>query len=49
MNQLDAQGFTEPDILILRCMLTAAIGRLIDLFTPQQCANFFAAAGYDAT
>jgi transposase len=25
-----------------------AIGRLIDLFTPQQCANFFAAAGYDA-
>jgi transposase len=26
-----------------------AIGRLIDLFTPQECANFFAAAGYDAT
>jgi transposase len=26
-----------------------AIGRLIDLFTPKECANFFAAAGYDAT
>lgn len=25
-----------------------AIGRLIDQFTPQECANFFAAAGYDA-
>ena len=25
------------------------IGRLIDLFTPQEFANFFAAAGYDAT
>lgn len=26
-----------------------AIGRLIDTFTPQECANYFAAAGYDAT
>ncbi len=26
--------------------LWAAIGRLIDLFTPQECANYFAAAGY---
>lgn len=26
-----------------------AIDRLIDLFTPQKCENFFAAAGYDAT
>ena len=26
-----------------------AIGRIIDLFTPQECVNFFAAAGYDAT
>ena len=25
--------------------LWSAIGRLIDLFTPQECANFFAAAG----
>ncbi len=24
------------------------IGRLIDTFTPQECANYFAAAGYDA-
>jgi transposase len=24
-----------------------AIGRLIDAFTPQECANYFAAAGYD--
>ena len=28
--------------------LWAAIGRLIDTFTPQECANYFAAAGYDA-
>jgi transposase len=26
-----------------------AIGRLIDRFTPQECTNFVAAAGYDAT
>lgn len=25
-----------------------AIGRLIDAFTPAECANYFAAAGYDA-
>jgi transposase len=25
-----------------------AIGQLIDLFNPQECRNFFAAAGYDA-
>ena len=25
-----------------------AIGRLIQLFTPQECANYFEAAGYDA-
>ena len=29
--------------------LWAAIGRLIDSFTPAECANYFAAAGYDAT
>ena len=29
--------------------LWAAIGRLVDLFPPQECANYFAAAGYDAT
>ena len=28
--------------------LWAAIGRFVDLFTPQECANYFAAAGYDA-
>ncbi len=27
--------------------LWAAIGRLIDLFTLQECANYFTAAGYD--
>jgi transposase len=27
--------------------LWAAIGRLIDLFTPAECANFFRAAGYE--
>ena len=29
--------------------LWAAIGRIIDTFTPAQCRNYFAAAGYDAT
>ena len=29
--------------------LWTAIGHLIDAFTPQECANYFAAAGYDAT
>jgi transposase len=28
--------------------LWTAIGRLIDLFTPTECRNYFAAAGYDA-
>lgn len=28
--------------------LWAAIGRLSTLFLPQECANYFAAAGYDA-
>jgi len=27
--------------------LWTAIGQLIDAFTPQECANYFAAAGYD--
>ena len=29
--------------------LWTAIGRLLDAFTPAECANYFAAAGYDAT
>ena len=29
--------------------LWAAIGHLVDLFTPPECARYFAAAGYDAT
>ena len=29
--------------------LWAAIGSLIDLFPAGECANYFAAAGYDAT
>ena len=29
--------------------LWGAIGRLIKTFTPQECENYFAAAGYDAT
>jgi hypothetical protein len=28
--------------------LWTVIGRLVNLFTPQECANYFAAAGYDA-
>jgi transposase len=29
--------------------LWTAIGRIVDLYTPKECANYFAAAGYDAT
>ena len=29
--------------------LWAAIGRIIDLFPPAECTNYFSAAGYDAT
>ena len=29
--------------------LWTAIGRRLDAFTPTECANYFAAAGYDAT
>ena len=29
--------------------LWTAIGRLLEAFTPRECANYFAAAGYDAT
>ena len=29
--------------------LWTAIGRILDVFTPRECANYFAAAGYDAT
>ncbi len=28
--------------------LWSTIGRIIDTFTPAECANYFAAAGYDA-
>ena len=28
--------------------LRTAIGRFVDVFTLQECANYFAAAGYDA-
>lgn len=28
--------------------LWAAIGRLVDIFTPQECANYFAASSHDA-
>jgi hypothetical protein len=27
--------------------LWAAIGEIFDMFAPEECANFFAAAGYD--
>jgi transposase len=29
--------------------LWSTIGRLLDAFTPAECSNYFAAAGYDAT
>lgn len=29
--------------------LWTTIGRLLNLFTPNECQNYFAAAGYDAT
>ncbi|MDO8911239.1 MAG: IS630 family transposase, partial [Phenylobacterium sp.] len=28
--------------------LWSAIAQIIDAFTPRECANYFAAAGYDA-
>lgn len=28
--------------------LWSAIGRILDLYSPQECANYFANAGYDA-
>ena len=28
--------------------LWIAIGRIIDLYSPKECTNYFAAAGYDA-
>jgi len=28
--------------------LWTAIARLLDVFTPEECTNYFAAAGYDA-
>ena len=28
--------------------LWEAIGRILDLYSPQECANYFANAGYDA-
>jgi len=31
-----------------RTILWDAIGRVIDLYSPHECANYFAAAGYDA-
>ena len=31
------------------CGLWSAIGIIIDLFKPNECQNYFAAAGYDAT
>jgi transposase len=29
--------------------LWSAIGRIVDLYAPEECANYFAAEGYDAT
>jgi transposase len=29
--------------------LWTVVGRLVDTFSPRECANYFAAAGYDAT
>ena len=29
--------------------LWSTIGRITETFTPAECANYFAAAGYDAT
>ena len=29
--------------------LTAAVGQLLDLFTPQECANYLSNAGYAST
>ena len=31
------------------CAVSAAIGQLLDSFTPQECTNYFKNAGYDRT
>jgi transposase len=47
-------AFAKPNTLLRKAAertvdgLWHAIGRLIDLFPPEECANYFAAAGYDA-
>lgn len=28
--------------------LWSAIGRIVDLYSPEECTNYFTAAGYDA-
>jgi len=46
-------AFAKPKALLRKAAertvegLWAAIGRVIDLFTPQECANYFTAAGYN--
>jgi hypothetical protein len=46
----DSPGRVEP----LSCYqaevdgLWSVIGRLVDLFAPQECANYFTATSYDA-
>jgi len=47
-------AFAKPKRLLRKAAertvegLWTAIGRLVDVFTPQECANYFATAGYDA-
>lgn len=41
---------SPDDNTVLACMeegLWNAVGSIIDLFTPAECANFFKAAGYE--
>lgn len=48
-------AFAELKVLLRKAAertvegLWATIGRIVDLFTPAECANCLAAAGYDAT
>ena len=42
------RGVPRPESVMLDGRYTA-IGRLVDVFTPDECARYFAAARYDAT
>jgi hypothetical protein len=41
--------FIKAYLLVEKASSQEAIGLALDAFTPSECQNYFAAAGYDAT